>query len=335
MSLKIVIYPPIDAARLQQVRAAAGTVTVVNCESLEVAQREIAEATGFFGKITPELLAAAKQLQWVQSPTASLEHYLFPELIEHPCILTNMRGLFYDVIADHVLAYVLCIARNLHRYLRNQQQRRWLPIGTEQQPTTLFDMAGTISEIDRQHRHLSDCTLGVVGVGSIGGEICRRAQAFNMQVIGVDPYVSTLPGTLDEIWPLERLPDLLAVSDFVVIAAPHTPETVKLFRQPQFAQMKRDAWLINIGRGVIVDLQDLVAALQAGELGGAALDVFEEEPLPTTHPLWEMENVIITPHVAAASPRVPERHLETLLTNIRAHVQGNDYLTPVNKQLWF
>ena len=127
-----------------------------------------------------------------------------------------------------------------------------------------------------------------------------------------------------DVWTTDRLPELLEHSDFVVIAAPHTPETEKLFRAKQFQQMKPTARLINIGRGIIVDLADLTAALQNGEIAGAALDVFEEEPLPADHPLWDMPNVLITPHIAAASPRIAERHLETLLANIRQFVQGED-----------
>ncbi|HUG19600.1 MAG TPA: NAD(P)-dependent oxidoreductase, partial [Planctomycetaceae bacterium] len=137
------------------------------------------------------------------------------------------------------------------------------------------------------------------------------------------------------LWTPDRLPDLLAQSDFVVIAAPHTPETEKLFQSEQFRQMKSSAYLINIGRGIIVDLADLTAALQMGEIAGAGLDVFEVEPLPENHPLWGMENVLITPHVAAASPRISERHLATLLENIRNYVSGKDPVTLVDKRRWF
>lgn len=333
--MKIVIFPPIDDARLCQVRNAAGSVPVINCQTVDEAETEIVDATGFFGKITPALLARSTRLSWVQSPTASLEHYMFPELIDHPCQLSNMKGLFYDVIADHVMGYVLCIARNLHVYLRQQQQKIWHPLGMKSTASTLFDAVGRVSDIDRSHRHLADCTLGVVGVGSIGAEICRRAAAFGMTVVGVDPVVDEVPGVLPTVWKMDRLDDLLQQSDFVVIAAPHTPDTVKLFRTVEFEKMKQDAWLINIGRGVIVDLHDLTTALQDRLIGGAALDVFEEEPLPPDHSLWKMENVIITPHVAAASPRVPERHLETLLLNVRNHVSGKTPATLVNKEKWF
>jgi phosphoglycerate dehydrogenase-like enzyme len=121
----------------------------------------------------------------------------------------------------------------------------------------------------------------------------------------------------------------------VVIAAPHTPETYKLFRRPQLQRMKRSAYLINIGRGAIVDLADLTAALQVGEIAGAGLDVFETEPLPAEHPLWAMENVILTPHVAGYSPRIAERHLGVLLENIRRFRTGEPLLNVVNKATWF
>jgi phosphoglycerate dehydrogenase-like enzyme len=154
-------------------------------------------------------------------------------------------------------------------------------------------------------------------------------------VLAVDPLQSEAPPGVAALWKPDRLPDLLRESDFVVIAAPHTPETAKLFRRPQFQQMKRTAYLINIGRGAIVDLADLVAALRAGEIAGAALDVFEVEPLPADHPLWAMPNVILTPHVAGYSPRIAERHLGVLLDNLRRFVAGEPLRNVVNKAMWF
>lgn len=333
--MKLVIFPPVDDTRLDRIRQAAGPMRVVNAAADDEALREIADADAFFGKLTPPLLAAATKLRWVQAPTASLEHYLFPDLVAHSCLLSNMRGLFSDVIADHVMGYVLCAARNLHLYLRQQLERRWEPIGGEAARSTFAAGPGEVSEIDRRHRHLSDCTMGVVGVGAIGAEICRRAHAFGMTLLGVDPVARRVPGVLDDVWPPARLDDLLGASDFVVIAAPHTPETEKLFRRVQFQTMKPSAWLINIGRGIIVDLADLTAALEAREIAGAALDVFETEPLPADHPLWGMPNVLITPHIAAASPRIAERHTETLLENIRRFVAGQPPMTLVDKHRWY
>jgi phosphoglycerate dehydrogenase-like enzyme len=333
--MKLVLHPPVDPERLARIRAAAGDLAVVNASSEAEAVQALADADAFFGKITPSLLAAARQLRWVQAPTASLEHYVFPELIAHPCVLTNMRGLFSDVIADQVFGYVLCFARNFHRYLRNQLAARWEPVGGETERVSFAAGPGTVSAIDRAHLHLADATLGIVGLGSIGSEVARRGLAFGMRVLAVDPVQTQAPAGVAELWRPERLPDLLAASDFVVIAAPHTPETYKLFRRPQLQQMKRSAYLINIGRGAIVDLTDLVTALQAGEIAGAGLDVFETEPLPTDHPLWRLENVILTPHVAGYSPRIAERHLGVLLDNLQRFRRGEPLRNVVDKARWF
>jgi phosphoglycerate dehydrogenase-like enzyme len=333
--VKLVIYPALDAERIARIAAAAPSVTIVQCADAAQAQAAIADADAFFGKLTPELLLAARNLRWVQAPTASLEHYLFPELVAHPCVLTNMRGLFSDVIADHVMGFVLCFARNLPTYWRQQRAGVWAPVGDPGARTDFVSAPGTVTPVDRAHQHLADLTLGVFGVGHIGAEVCRRAAAFGMRVLGVDPVTRYVPGVVDAVWPPERLPELLAQSDYVVIAAPHTPETAGLFDRSRLRQMKRSAVLINVGRGVIVRLDDLTDALRAGELGGAALDVCEVEPLPPDHPLWTMENVLITPHVAAASPRIAERHLATFLENLRRFVSGQPLLTPVDKQRWY
>jgi phosphoglycerate dehydrogenase-like enzyme len=333
--MKLLIHPPVEAARLEKIRAAAGDLAVVNAADEAEALREVPEADAFFGKLTPPLLAAARRLRWVQSPTASLEHYVFPELIAHPCTLTNMRGLFSDVIADHVFGYVICFARNFHRYIRNQLAACWEPVGGEAERVAFATGPGQVSAIDRAHLHLADQTLGIVGLGQIGSAIARRGLAFGMGVLAVDPVQAQAPEGVRALWKPERLPDLLAQSDFVVIAAPHTPQTVKLFRRGQFRQMKRSAYFINIGRGAIVDLTDLTAALRAGEIAGAGLDVFETEPLPADHPLWRLDNVILTPHVAGYSPRIAERHLQVLLDNVGRFARGEPLRNVVNKALWF
>jgi phosphoglycerate dehydrogenase-like enzyme len=189
--------------------------------------------------------------------------------------------------------------------------------------------------MDRAHLHLADQTLGVVGLGQIGAEVARRGLAFGMRVLAVDPVQTRAPDGVAALWKPERLADLLGASDFVVVAAPHTPETVKLFRRERFRQMKRTAYFINIGRGVIVDLADLTASLQAREIAGAGLDVFEVEPLPAGHPLWKMENVIITPHVAGASPRIAERQLGVLLDNVRRFAAGQPLANVADKHAWY
>ena len=333
--MKLVIHPPVEQERLSQITRAAGSAEVVNAVDDEQALAAISDADAFIGRLTPPLLAAAQQLRWVQSPTASLEHYVFPELIAHPCQLTNMRGLFSDVIADQVFGYIICFARNLHLYIRQQVRGHWEPIGGEAARAGFTTGPGVSNAIDRTHMHLGDATLGVVGLGQIGSEIARRGLAFGMRVLAVDPIQTEAPKGVEALWKPDRLPDLLGESDFVVIAAPHTPDTEKLFRREQFRQMKPSSFLINIGRGAIVDLDDLTASLEAKEIAGAGLDVFEIEPLPKGHELWDMDNVIITPHVAGYSPRIAERHLGVILDNVSRFVRGEELRNVVNKAQWF
>jgi phosphoglycerate dehydrogenase-like enzyme len=332
--MKLVIFPQVEADRLARIEHAAGPETV-NAPDERESLKAMPDADAFFGKITPSLLSASKKLRWVQSPTASLEHYIFPELVAHPCTLTNMRGLFSDVIADQVIGYIICFARNLHRYIRNQLQARWEPVGGESERVSFAAGPGVVSAIDRAHMHLADATVGIVGLGSIGSEIARRASAFAMRVIAVDPAQAAAPAGVAAFWKPEELPRLLGESDFVVVAAPHTPQTEGWFRRPQFQAMKRTAYFINIGRGAIVRLDDLADALRACEIAGAALDVYETEPLPADHPLWRMENVILTPHIAGYSPRIAERHLDVLLENIRRFRNGEPLRNRVNKALWY
>lgn len=333
--MRLLIHPAIDEARLRRLAAAAPQLRLVNAPTAADALAAIPKARGFFGKITPELLQAATQLEWVQSPTASLEHFLFPELIAHPCRLSNMRGLFFDVVTEHVFAFLLSFARNLHLYRDQQRNQVWSPIGGEAERTSFAVGPGEECEIDRRHHRLADRTLGVVGLGSIGAEIAKRGAAFGMPVLGVDPFVQSIPGVVEDAWPLDRLEELLASSDYVVIAAPHTPATERLFTLDRLKQMRRSGVLVNVGRGAIVDLAALTTALQSGMIAGAALDVFETEPLPTGHPLWSMDNVLITPHVAAASTKVPQRHFEVLRENVRRFATGEELLNLVDKTRWF
>ena len=262
---------------------------------------------------------------------------MFPELVKHPCALTNMRGLFGDVIADQVMGYVICFARNLHTYMRQQIAHRYEPLGGEAQRVNNAVGPGTVNALDRATIYLPRATMGIVGMGAIGGEIARRALAFGMTVRGVDRFPDRVqaPEGVDRVEGIDRLAELLAWSDFVVIAAPHTPETERLFDAGMLGHMRPSGFLINIGRGAIVVLDDLVAALRAGRLAGAALDVYEVEPLPADHPLWDFPNVILTPHTAGYSPVIAERHLATLVDNVGRFARGEPLRNVVDKTLWF
>ncbi len=332
---RLVIWPPIDVDRLEAVRRAAGSLAVINASSEAEAGLAMATAEAFFGKLTPRLLAASRQLRWVQAPTASMERYLFPELVEHPCAVTNMRGIYCDPIADQVMGYMIAFARQFLSYFRQRQERRWAPVGGEETRQDFAYGPGVVSPIDRAHATLAGATLGIVGLGSIGREILRRATAHRMRVVAIDPVVAATPEGVDWVQPPERLPRLLESSDYVVICAPHTPQTAGWFGEEQFRAMRRTAYLINVGRGAIVSLDALVQALREGWISGAALDVYETEPLPAEHALWNFENVILTPHVAGFGLGIAERHLEVLLENVRRFVAGQPLMHVVDKRAWY
>ena len=261
--MKLVISPSVSAERLQKIQDAAKPMLVVNARDEEHAVQEIADADALFGYLTPRLLQAARQLRWVQAPTASMEKYLFPELVRSPVLVTNMRGIFSDVIADHVFGFILCFAKNLHIYIRQQMHGVWHMLGRAADELPGYGGPGEVHPSDRAALTLADCTLGIVGLGGIGMEVARRGLAFGMRVLGVDPRADEVPAGVTLLRP-DGLSELLGESDFVVIAAPHTPETYKLFNRQRLRQMKRSAYLINVGRGVIVDLADLTAALAGG-----------------------------------------------------------------------
>jgi phosphoglycerate dehydrogenase-like enzyme len=314
--MKLVVHPRVSDEWLRRIHAVSPALRVVDCESEAEAEREVGAADAFYGTITPRLLRAARQLRWVQAPIAGLERYIFPELAEHPAVLTNMRGVYHDMVPEHAFALMLALARGMRRYALLQHDRRW-------EPQKIGVLAGQ--------------TVGVVGLGGIGAGVARRAAAFDMRVIGLDPKLDRLPGgaEVEAVLRPAELDVLLEQSDWVVICAPHTPDTEKMFRRAQLRRMKHTAFLINVGRGVIVDLADLTEALRAGDIAGAGLDVFEVEPLPADHPLWTMPNVVITPHVAANAPGVSERWLEVLLDNLGRFLRDEPLRNVVDKGRWF
>jgi phosphoglycerate dehydrogenase-like enzyme len=335
--MKLVIYPAVERDRLEALKGAAPELEFVNAATAAQAEAAMPGADALLGKMTPAMLARADRLRWIQTFTASLEHYIFPELVNHPCVLTNARGLFGDVIADQVMGYVLCFARNLHTYIRRQIEHRYEPAGGEAARVNNVTGPGTVNAMDRATVYLPRATMGIYGMGAIGCEIARRAFQFGMKVRGVDRFPDRVnpPEGVQSVEGVDKLPNLLAYSDFAVIAAPHTPETAGLFNAATLAQLRPTSYLINIGRGAIVVLDDLVAALKSGKLAGAALDVYEIEPLPPDHPLWDFPNVILTPHTAGYSPIIAERHLAVLVENVGRFAREEPLINVVDKALWF
>ena len=316
--MNFLIYPPLTPEELAQVQAVSAELEIVNALTEEDALTAMPKAVGMYGDLTPALLERAESLRWLQTPIAGLEHYMFPALAESEIVVSNMAKIYGDMIADHAFCFVLMFARGIHLYMRRQIQGVW------QKGTPV--------------RHLGDCTLGVIGLGGIGMELARRGKIHDMRVIAVDARPDETMERelgLDALWPQERLHELLAESDFAVSCVPQTPETVGLIGAEELAQMKSTAYLINISRGVVVKLDALVEALESGRIAGAALDVYETEPLPAGHPLWLMENVILTPHVAADNPHVPQRRIDTLRDNLRRFLNGEPPRNIVDKRKLF
>jgi phosphoglycerate dehydrogenase-like enzyme len=313
--MNLLIFPALSAEELAQVAAVSDDVEIVNAQSEDDALAAIADADAMYGNLTPQMLDRAGKLRWLQTPIAGLENYMFPALAESAVTVTNMSKIYSDMIADHALGFILMFARGLHLYVRRQVEHKW--------------------EKGTPVRHLADCTLGILGLGGIGTELARRGKACALRVIAVDARREEKPEFVDELWPQDRLADLLRQSDFVVSCVPQTPETVGLIGADQLRMMKSSAYLINISRGVVVKLDALVEALQRGEIAGAALDVYEQEPLPADHPLWSMDNVIMTPHIAAQNPHVAQRRIDTLTGNLRRYLDGAPMANVVDKKMLF
>ena len=322
MSFRFVFLPPqtdITRAWAQRLRAAQPELDVVVAEDEAQASAAIVDAEAAYGRLHPQLLARARKIKWLQSPQiAPAAGYYFKELIEHPLVVTNMREIFNDHIGAHIMAYVLAFARGLHYYIPQQLKGLWQPRRED---------TGVV--------HLPESTMLIVGLGGIGAEAARLAATFGITVIGTDARRETAPPHVAEMHKPEALDELLPRADFVVLTVPHTPATEGFFHRARFQRMKPSAFFINIGRGMTTRLDDLVASLEAGEIAGAALDVFEQEPLPAGHKLWTLPNVLITPHTAGFGPYLNERRYEIVRDNCRAFAAGEPLRNPVDKASWF
>jgi phosphoglycerate dehydrogenase-like enzyme len=309
----------VRAADLEQIRAAAPGARVVNLsvegladgpvEDVEVLLRGWLSSEAF-----DRLLARAPRLSWVHSATSGVERALTPAARERDIVVTNARGVFTRPIAEHVLMLILAISRRLPQLLELQRERTWQPLeGVE----------------------LRELTIGVVGYGSIGRAVASLAGAFGARVIALRRNLDgppVPPGASDDDFPFAPAPerivgpdglhDLLAASDVVVLAAPLTPETENMIDAAALEVMRPAAWLINVARGRLIDDRALLRALAEGRIGGAALDTFRDEPLPSASPFYDLPNVIVTPHTAWSSARVLDRSVELFCDNLRRFAAG-------------
>jgi phosphoglycerate dehydrogenase-like enzyme len=324
MPIPFLMLPPQSEKTREWAKAVAEAcpeLEVIAPETREGAEQAIALAEGAYGTIPADLLPRAGHLRWLQAPQAAPPAgYYYPELIAHPVQITNFREIYNDHIAAHILAFVLAFARGLHVYIPQQLRREWKPSGRESDDIVV---------------HLPEATALIVGVGGIGAEAARLCAALGMTVIGIDERRPDRPEGVAELHRAAALDTLLPRADFVILTVPHTPETEGFFNRTRFRRMKKSAFFINIGRGMTTRLDDLVAALEAKEIAGAALDVYEIEPLPAAHPLWTTPNVLLTPHTAGHGPYLDDRRRDVLLDNARRFVAGQPLRNLVDKARWF
>jgi phosphoglycerate dehydrogenase-like enzyme len=279
--------------------------------------QELPDTDIFVGySLRAEQLTAARKLKWIHSTAAGVAQLMYPELRDSGIVVTNPSGIFSVPMAEHTTGLLLALARNFPDSVRQQDLAHWSQQELWDKPQHLIELNGQV--------------LLIVGFGSIGREVAKRARAFDMRVWGV-----TRSGTGDlthaeKILAAKDLHEALPDADFVLIAAPETAETRHLIGAPQIAQMKRGARLINVGRGSLLDEAALIQALKSGALGGAALDVTRLEPLPVESPLWKMPNLMITPHTSGVSDRLWHRQTAILMDLLERWFDGRELFNLVD-----
>lgn len=324
--MKVVAYFQLKEIRfnlpdteVEAIRAELPGVEVVSVEDEAALPRELEDADAFVGWTFPrEHFARAKRLRWIQSANAGIEANLFPELVASEVVLTNGGGMHSVAIPEHVLALMLALARNVHRAIRQQARREWDRFG-------VIANAGGI-------RELSGSRLAILGAGPIGLALARLATGLGMAVRILRRRPGRAVEGVEAVVGPDALHETLGWADFVVLATPLTPETEGMIDRAAIAAMRSSTFLVNIARGEIVDDEALVDALRRGAIAGAGLDAFREEPLPPTSPYWDLENVIVTPHVSGYTPTYFTRVVELFRDNLRRFARGEPLRNVVDKQ---
>ena len=311
--------PEVTESDLTRIRAAAGSdAELVVAENLEDGLEQIGEAEVLLGYLTPELFAEAKQLKWVHATASGVDGYLFDAFKAADVPLTGEKGLVGPHLADHGFALLLALSRSLGPALRLRGEA-W----KERVP------------MRRAAFELSGLTMGIVGFGGTGRAIAQRAKGFGMKVRAIDALPVPATPDVGMVLGMNSLTDMLARSDVVAVCTPLTTETRHLFNRERFALMKPGSVIMNVTRGEIIELEALIEAIESGHLRGAALDVVEGEPLPADHPVFSMDNVVMTPHTAGASQLRAGRNLERFCENLRRHRGGRELVGLVDKQAGF
>jgi phosphoglycerate dehydrogenase-like enzyme len=328
MKLLIVVHHHLD---LWNVPAWFGQRLAQDFPQVQIAQRntydgveqDLRDAEILFTiSLRADQFAAAQNLRWIHAPTAAVHQFLFPELVNSEVVLTNSREVHGPVVAEHVMALIFALARKIPQAAQLQQKRVW---GQE-----------AIWSEGAHPREIAGATLGLIGVGSIGARVAQMASALGMRVIAVREHIERgNPEGVEAVFPPSAIDDLLKQSDFVVLAAPLIESTHALINAARLAAMKAGAYLINVGRGAQVDENALADALRSRRLAGAALDVFEREPLPPESPLWSLENLLITPHTAGLTEKLWDRHYELLSDNLRRYLNKQTLRFVVDKRIGY
>jgi len=313
--LELWIAPPWFAERL---RTEFPELDVDQLNSYENVEQDIADVEILFGiSIRPEQFLAARKLRWIHSQAAAVHQLMFPELVNSDVIITNARDVHGPVVAEQVIAMIYALAKQIPSAVRFQQKHEW---GQD----AISKMAGP--------RELAGAMVGLIGVGSIGRNVAKHAAALGMRVVAVREHPEKgNPEQVEEVWPSSHLLRLLGQSDYIVLSTPVTAETTGIIGKEQLAAMKPHARLINVGRGPLIDEPALIDALREGKIGGAALDVFDKEPLPADSPLWDLDNLLILPHTAGISEKMWERHYDLFSKNLRRYFAGQPLLGLVDK----
>lgn len=326
MSFNLVVLPPTHHTQnphvyfpddwIKRIKKAIPGIDINLCNSQDQAIKIIENADAAYGEVSPQIFDKATKLRWICCPWAGPPAgYYHKALVESNVLVTNMREIYSDHIATHIISLVLSFAKNINRYMEHQHLRQWEPI---YQPV-----------------HLPESTALIVGLGGIGTETARLCSALGITVIGIDPRRTTCPEGVEKIFNPSYLDEMLPQADFVIVTVPETPDTQNLFHEAKFKLMKKGSFFINVGRGSTVVLDDLTTAVKTKHLGGAALDVFEKEPLPVAHPLWDTKGIIITPHIAGLGPHTMERRAKILIENCVRFNKNQELLNIVDKANWF
>jgi phosphoglycerate dehydrogenase-like enzyme len=311
--VKILVNTELDEAQRQRIAAAAPGDRVVFAADRAETLAEARDAEVLFGRLTPDLFERAPQLRWAHTLGAGVDGTLFDELVESEVALVSEKGTVGPHLAEQAFALLLALTRGVARSIR---ERTW---------ENRLSIRAAAWE-------LTDRTMGIVGLGGTGREVARRAAAFGMRVIAVDPEAVPRPSEVERLSTMDGFGALLEQSDVVVVCAPLTDQTRGMFDQAAFRRMRRHALLVNVTRGGIVDEDALLQALTEGKIAGAGLDVTPREPLPADHPLWDMPNVVVTPHVAGASPYRLDRAIDVFVENLARDRAGQPLRNLIDKR---